>query len=354
MAKSEKLKAELKVILSNAKEMDAVRESLGILFPRLVSELDLVVSSDQMDVGSRLRSRRLSQSDFSASYFRLDPKPFTWSRSEIEGVINSDDPFSVFNEFHRKIEQSPPSERSRLARIYLDILRSSFESIITITQLWLDAIVLNSFDLIRKDDDVGEAFSFSNADRLRSLVVKALERLSEDDRGRIFLASVLAADDLTLLCGAFRTIAGDVRADGVNPGRVGFGFGDWTDRLRDHLLSRVRELAETAQIWSQASPRDLLWFWWGSVEGQEVYEFVSKSIDSGAGLSSILEITIGKITSSSGSFERVNHKIWSEIIDMARLEQVALSIFANATNPDDQARAGRFLKALEKGRDEDW
>ncbi len=354
MAQSDKFKSELKAILSAAKEVDAVRECLGILFPRLVSELDLVVSSDQMDVGSRFRSRRLSQSDFSASYFRLDPKPFTWSRSEIENVINSDDPFSAFDVFDRKIEQSPPSERSRLTRIFLDILGSAFEGVITITNSWLNAIVLNSVDLIQKYDDVGGAFSFSNADRLRSLIVKALDRLSAEERGQVFSASISVADDLTLLCGVFRTIAGDVRTDGVNPGRVGFGFGDWTDRLRDQLLIRVRELAVTAQIWSQASPRDLLWFWWGSVEGQEVYEYVSRSIDSSAGLSSLLEITIGQITSSSGSFERVNHKIWSEIVDMARLEQVALSILANAANPDDQARADRFLKALEKGRNEDW
>ncbi len=354
MAGSEKFGAELKQILSTAQNPDSVRECLGVLFPRLISELDLVLSTDQMDGKARLRNRRLSQSDSAWSYFRLDPKPFTWSHSEIEGMLRAENPVSAFDEFNEKLRYAPKSERQRLRRVYFDILSAHFERDIEITQAWIDAILLNSRDLIQVDDATTGVFSFSTTDRLRILLIRALEQLNEERRAELFIQAISAAEDLTLLCEVFRSIAGDLRVDGVKPGRVGFGFGAPTEMLRNQLLARVRRLAMSGAIWSQAEPGKLLWFWWGSGDEQEVKTFVSRAIKTDDGLYNMLDITIGKVSSSSGNFERVNEKSWSNIVNIEELEEAAKSIVANPGKTTDHARAHRFLQALKIGREEDW
>jgi hypothetical protein len=135
----------------------------------------------------------------------------------------------------------------------------------------------------------------------------------------------------------------------VKASRDGFNFGEEESSIRNLLLDRVRVAAETGEIWSQAKPDRLLWFWSGSDEASEVKVFADKAMTSSVGLRKLLEITISKVSSSAGDYERVA-SAWEKIVDLNALCKHAAELIEAANNDHDVSLARRFLDALEKGQ----
>jgi hypothetical protein len=86
-----------------------------------------------------------------------------------------------------------------------------------------------------------------------------------DGRSNLLLPAIQRAADISILCDLVRSLAGDRHPDGAQSERESAAFGDSTDIIRDELLARVRALAATNQIWIQAQPAHVIWFWWGAI-----------------------------------------------------------------------------------------
>lgn len=353
MADPSKLQSDLEEWVKGAKQPDAAREALGILFPKAAKALAVALPPEDSDRFSRKRTFRISEGIHTEAYFRLDPQPATWSRSEIEGFMTPHGAEAAFAALRQRQEGIAPGGQARLRGQFLDALEGAFRDDLELSQSWLDAIVLNSVDLIKSTDYAGGFFGFSNVDRLRSLLTKAISKLGVQQRAKIFLQSVETAKDLSLLADVFRGLIGDVHSGGYQPRSTSIDFGSETEVIRALLVDRIRHLAASGDIWDQVRPGDLLWFWWGSGDRAEIVTFTRAAVGTEKGLAGLLDVPVSLVISTGGNFERVNEKSWDDMIDLNLLDQLAAKII-DAPGEDPKTHlALRFRAALRKGRDED-
>jgi hypothetical protein len=340
----------LETMLSGAKSREAVRSALAQLFPKAEKALRTYVPDDSDDRNERKRQRRLSEKDFAAVYFRLDPQPASWSRSEIGTILNSTNPAEALNEVESRVNSAPENDRPRMRRLFLEALDGAFGVRRPFNLDWFKALVDAGPSFIAMGDHTTQfLYTFDNSDRLRWILIHALDGLLPENRAQLMQGIIPEARDISLLCDIFRTIARDLHKQGAKDERQTPSFGDSTESIREALLARVRELARTNQIWSQSQPDRILWFWWGSDRQIEVNEFTDRAMDSGDGLRGLLHVTIGVVRSTEGDYENVNSSSWSKIVDLNKLAERAGTL---KSSPDeaDQRLAERFLNALDRGR----
>jgi len=153
----------------------------------------------------------------------------------------------------------------------LEALDGAFGVLRPFSSTWFKALVDASPSFIATADETKQfVYRFDNADRLRWVLIHALEGLLPENRAQLMMAVIPQARDISILCDIFRTIARDLHEGGAKNERQATSFGNLTDATREALLGRVRELAQTNQIWSQSQPSRLLWFWWGCSLENEV------------------------------------------------------------------------------------
>jgi hypothetical protein len=337
--------------LEASRNRKACDNALALLFPRvrkLNDSIDIVLGSETRDRGSH----RIWDTEYSSSYFALNPRPGTWGLSEIHDVIEAEAPDAAFTKIASKIGAAATGDRREMRRSFLDVLDNEFDPRKSNSPQWLLALLDAApvFITRRYDDEGGDIF-FRNADRLRRIVARALEPLQPTERAKLVLDWVSSVRDLTILCDVVRGVAGDKRAGGAS-GSSGLGFGSQTDEIRGALLERVRALAARGELWSQADPTDILWFWWGCDVGDEVRAFTDEAMRQPFGLRSLLELTVSRIASSSGDYDIVKREMWSKNVDIGNLENRAHGLLNDNPSTEDAEVAERFLKALEKGVDD--
>ena len=304
---------------------------------------------DDSDINARRLKRRLSQKDFTDSYFSLSPESDSWGRSEFETIIKGS-PSDAFTQLTEKVGRTSKSKRSDVRRIFLELLDSKFSSAPELNQEWLNAIIAASPDLLsEKDEESKFLFSVDNEDRLRWIIVNGLRQLSPAAQIGLLKSAIITAGDLTVLTDVVRGIIGDANPDYTKAHREGFDFGDDESVIRNLLLDRVRVAAATGDIWGQARPDRLLWFWSGSGAASELSTFADKAMTSSVGLRKLLEITIGKVRSTAGDYERVP-KSWEKIVDLNALRKLASELIEAPNDDSDIKLARRFLDALEKSK----
>lgn len=334
--------------VAEAKDPVAARQALALLFPKAEKVLNTYLTIRYSKTKSSMRGRRISMSDFAHAYFRLDPQPATWGRSEIEAVLDSTDPLSALQAIEEKIERAPLQARNRLRRIFLESLEDAFGEDRAFTLEWLNALVeLAPRYIATKDEDDGGLFFIDSSFRIRSVITQALMALSTEERSPIVEAAIRQAKDISVLCDVVRGMAGDRHAEGVEESESRGGFGSRTDIVRQELYDRVKELAADGQIWSQAAPEEILWFWWGLDQEAEVRSFLNRSFDDKRALFSLFDITVGQVRSSSGNFERVGQD-WRKILDLEELGKRAQIIEEQSADEGERALAKRYLSALAK------
>ena len=242
-------------MLSQAKSREAVRNALAQLFPKAEAALRTYVPRDIGDRNERKRQHRLSEKDFAPAYFRLDPQPASWSRSEIDAILNSPNPAEALNEVKSRVTAAPEGERSRLRRLFLEALDGAFGIHRPFNLVWFRALLdLGPSFIEARDETTQFLYTFDNADRLRWILIHALEALLPENRAQLTVAVIPLVADISILCDIFRTIAKDRHEEGATDERKATSFGDQTDTIRESLLSRARGLAKTNQIWSQVLP----------------------------------------------------------------------------------------------------
>jgi hypothetical protein len=330
-----------------AKNQEAAKNTLALLFPKVEQSIETSVSSDD-DINARRRKRRISLIDFSKSYFALSPDSNSWGQKEFEAAIKMT-PAQAFTALQTKLDSASPRDQSDLRRIFIELLDSEFGSTRELTEDWLNKLVEESPKLIlNKDEESKFLFSFDNKDRLRWLIVNALARLPVERVNALIKTAIQSATDLTLLTDIVRGIAGDSHPEGGKrePGRV--NFGNETESIQEMLIARIRDLARTGEIWNQSRPDELLWFWWGLNKEDEVKAFTAEAMNTPAGLRGLLGRSPSTVVSSSGNYERVS-PIWRHLVDLDELRRKAVALMRTGDEAELQL-VERFLAALERGQ----
>ena len=345
MSGKEKIKAELTHLLQHAKHAAAAREALVVLFPKLGNILDLPTSEYVEDRG-RAPKRRIAKSDFAKSYFQLSPDQTIWSKSQSDALALAN-PKMAFQAFQERFASTPANNRPKLRRVFIDLLSSIISQNPSSRQDWFMALIDNARVLLNEPPakDVG-LFDLSIDAQITMLLSDILKPLDLNDRGHIIGGAISHAVDISFLCDIFRLFVGDKEAAG-NAGGKEDAFGENTDALRERLTARVRSVAESGALYSQVRPQDILWFWWGAGHGVEVREHTTRAMEDKSRLDSLLSICVSRVLSTEGSYDHVDQKSWSKIVNLDELKRIATAI---VKNPDDfsYTTAQRFLTALSR------
>lgn len=336
----------LSKILENATQVPkAARSAIGLLFPKMRERLGGFFS---MNDETTIRiERRISNSDFSPSYFRLEPASQTWGKTEIENIALSLDPATAIKEAHLRINALPKEDRAERQRLLFEQLEEFFESgKAAFSQAWFDTIVWLSPEYIRSYNPSDELlFSFDNITRLRRVMYRGMKQSNEDERARYYRNGVPIAADISLLCSFFRMVSRDLRKDGSSDYDSDVGFGPKENEIRILLLQKIKTFAATGLIWLQAAPDQVLWFWWANGLDGEVWKFTSSQLETPDGQRNLMEFSLGLVRSTGGNYERVP-KIVGKILDLDKLKSIAEK--SSASGGEQSLIALRFLRGLER------
>jgi hypothetical protein len=340
----------VETMLGHAKSREAARNALAQLFPKVASALRSYIPRDSEDRNERKRRHRISEKDSAAAYFRLDPQPASWGRSEIDLVLRSEDPSEALSKIEARVSAAPEADRPRLRRLFLEALDGAFGVTRPFSLMWFQALLnIGPSYVAARDEATQFLYTFDNADRIRWIIIHALETMLPENRAALVEGVIPHARDISILCDVVRTIAGDRHVGGARDRREVAGFGDLTDSIRNELLSRVRLLAQTNQIWLQSQPDRILWFWWGSDFEVEVHNFTKKAMETEDGLRGLLDVPVSMVYSTEGNYEHIGVSSWSKIVDLDELAKRATAL-TSSLNDSDKRLALRFLDALERGK----
>lgn len=348
MAKDDEiaLKKAIEAALSRAKNTPAARRAIAALFPKAKSALREYGFPETQDRAERYQARRISISDFATAYFSLQPQPATWGKVELEEIFDQADPAISFAKMKEKVSNAAEMDRPRLRRLFLDALANAFTEKRRFTSAWLVAIADASPEFIQIRDDDFSLFATDNKTRLLRVIYRGLDTLPIPRRKEVVKPVISYAYDITLLCSFLRSVAGDLRENGAK--RRSEFLGDEIEHLREMLLMRVQDLAAKGNIWSQADPDELIWFWWGCDLDNEVIAFLKEQMQDPTTLKNLLNVTVSLVRSTRGNFERVRTRDWGKLIDLDELRRRASDLLINAENDQDRYIAERFIRAWER------
>lgn len=346
-----KLSQILESMLSHAKSREATQNALAQLFPKAEAALHTFVPRHSESRNERKRQHRISERDVAPAYFRLDPQPASWGRSELNSVLDSTDPIEAMNKVEERVNSAPESDRPRLRRLFLEALDGAFGVTRPFNLAWLQALLHFAPSYVAARDEAAVfLYTLDNADRLRWIIIHALEGLLPENRATLMLAAIPETKDISILCDVVRTIARDLNPEGAGDELYSAGFGDHTSAVRNALLARVRSLAQSNEIWAQAEPSHILWFWWGSDLQAEVREFTSQAMETEKGVRGLLDAPVSVVHSTEGNYEHVAISNWSKLVNLDELASYAHEIIELSSDESDRKLAERFLTALEQGK----
>src|SRR4051794_26788055 len=120
-----KLQDKLEAALKSAAAPDAARNLMALLFPKVGRLLETDVSGSLSD-SEQWDQRRIFQRDFASTYFRLDPQPVSWGRSELATILSNPNPTDALSLAQARIDSAVERERPRLLRLFLNSLIGAF------------------------------------------------------------------------------------------------------------------------------------------------------------------------------------------------------------------------------------
>lgn len=342
---NKELAASLKELTDAAKNPEGARNILAMLFPKADQVLETYISNEQGNQYALKRQRRISQQEFASTYFRLDPVPISWSRSELEELFKLG-PQRALDAVEARVEKYDEKDNARLRRQFLEFLTAALSQRGAFSSEWFYRLMMVSpMYILRRERKPWDLLSDDGFMIFDRLLFQALRPLSPDERYLLIVEKLSQLEDLSVFAGFFRSAAGDTNPDGSRTKDVPF-FGARTEELRDQLVAMVRQLALSGQFWDQISPVQLLWFWWGANHEEEVREFLLKSMHDPTTLERVLDASISPVVSSAGNYERVSRS-FERLIDLNVLKERALDLLDRAPN-ENTTTVTRFLRALER------
>jgi hypothetical protein len=265
--------------------------------------------------------------------------------AQIESLIAQATPKGAFASFEAWIDGFPDAERPRLRNEILEGLKSRIPTEPSLTQEWLNALFAASGAYLR----AGQGASVypdgtSLAECLCALVRAAFAMLSEAERVALFRALLPDLSDLSLACLLLANSADDHMAEAL--------FGSAVAELRGLLQPRVEKLGASGELWQQAAPAAVLWFWWRFAQEDRVYAFVKASMNDARSLAVMFDMLVEPAPPGTTGGDLIAVRRWSKIIDFQSLEKAAVQLALTGASRDDRRRARRFLDAFGNGKSE--
>src|SRR5262249_46307469 len=115
----EKLAESLKALTDAARNPEGARNILALLFPKADQILETYVPTEHPEQAhERMRARRISHRDSAPVYFRLDPTPVSWSRPELEEIMELG-PEKAFAVVEERVSKFPEKDNAHLRRLFI-------------------------------------------------------------------------------------------------------------------------------------------------------------------------------------------------------------------------------------------
>ncbi len=265
--------------------------------------------------------------------------------AQIEQLFAQSTPACAFALLEASLNKCPDAERLRLRGVVLDILEARISNETPLTGDWLKAVFEASVAYLRAGQG-GAAYpdGKSLADRLCTLVRAALALMSPPERVALFRAILPELSDVSLACLLLRSSADDQVAEAL--------FGPAVTELRSILQPCVEKLGARGDLWQQAAPAAVLWFWWSFAQEDRLYAFVKASMRDSRSLAALLDMIVEPAVPNSSGVDLVAVRRWSKIIDFGGLEKEALQLALSGASREDRRRARRFLDAFGNGKSE--
>lgn len=285
---------------------------------------------------------------------QIDAQPKSAVRSvEIAALLSSVSPSEALATLEERIANLPSGDVPSFRRQIIESLDAAFRSGTSFTRDWLKAILEAAPIYIRAKDERREpSAAKSLEEQLHELLARAMETKTPFDRGDLVGSVIAELRDISLLCHFFRSVDEDWTAERAKRDAKETYFGEYTEGLRNQLLNRVLGLAKTDELWLQASPSSILWFWWGCDQEQQVYVFTKKAMQQTNSLVALLNVPVERSCSSDGDYDLIQVRRWSKIIDFHTLENRALELALSGPSREARTRARRFLDAYATGKSE--
>lgn len=302
-----------------ASNKGAAGAALGILFPSLSKFLDTFVPTS--DVGTFDKIYGISSKDTALDYFQMHPKKFAWGPIDVDLIVRSNKPEVALGILNEKIASDDFGDKALVRTKFLEVIQIAFElERIEVSGDWIGMLIQISPEFIRySDQDKSGLFKHDNLDRMRWTIAAGFRKLTPQMRGVIFLESAISAEDISLACDLFRSLAGDLHPSGAQRKEPELSFGSEAQEtiIRESLLKRIYSLRDERKLFDQADAISIIWFWWGSNEVEQVRAYLKGALenagrDSGILIRSIVEKHLG----TPGVFKRT----WSYVLDVAQLE----------------------------------
>lgn len=263
-----------------------------------------------------------------------------WEGADIEALLESDSPSQALASIEARLAASPAADRPLLRRQILEALETAFGRGKALTREWLEAILAASPNYLRASDETRRPVSTpSNQERLCALLIGGLEVTPPPERGQLIGSLIRDLEDVSLVCALFCSVAAEEAF-----------FGACAGALRDDLLDRVSLFAKSGELWAQAAPSSLLWFWFACGQEQDVYIFTQRSMREAGALRPLLEMAIDRVHASDGEHDVIAVRRWSKIIDFNGLEKRAVELVLSGAAKADRHSARRFLDAYANGK----
>ena len=258
---------------------------------------------------------------------------------EIEALFSNAPPGEAFASIEARLRACPEAETNIQRSLVLDCVEAFVRNRPRESD-WVAAIFAASPAYLRKGQGPA-APAAPMEDRLRALIGAAFGPGAPVERSVQIFALLPDLADISLVCALLHKGSGDLAPEDL--------FGAELITLKTCLCACVERLAAKGEIWLQAAPSAILWFWWVAQEDR-VYAFVKSSMMDPRGVTALLDMIVE--TSETDGTLVIAVRRWSKLVDFQSLEKHALQLALNGSSRDDRTRARRFLDAFGNGKSE--
>ena len=346
MAK-EDLKASFEQVLEKFDKANktAVRNALTILFPNHKGEFGGFSSSSS---NTPLFGARLANKEYSENYFSLSLKNHLIPKFLLDLISKGDTFEDGIDQVLLYINKNdlPQENKKRALSILTRAIYEFIDSTEMITPHSVVKIIRESARILELSSNADRKFfELSALDRLRGALVRAIQKMKDDERETALNASVNGSQDLTLICEVFRSFVGDKISEGAKGLFSETAVPSELQSVREALYEKALNKLNQQDFWEQIDPAEVLWFIWGGGFGDHLKHVLSNFLQKDHVRSSGLLKTMPRLVlSTAGNYFAVN-ATWWQIIDRELATETAKSLSLSGT-AREVAISHDFLEAI--------
>ncbi|WOI10771.1 P-loop NTPase fold protein [Thalassospira lucentensis] len=297
------------------------------------------------------RAHLFSNPSSAEVYFDLDPNRSPIHKIVLEKLTPLEAPKGLLRQSISELISS--SEHRQSIRPTLEALSSYFFERDTCLSIeWAEELRDVAEILIAQAPPRSSALLSTNDEIIVSMFKNGLSRCDRDDQIEILTSLINKGEDLSFACKIIRDLIGDLKSEGYKTSSI-FTLPQ-EESFREILTYRIRKIATEHKIFNQLSPSNLIWFWWGVDEKNEVRDFISMTLDQEEStLCALLQMLIGKVFTSDGVFEKTSPRSLELLASTSSFLCAAERLSKSAIESHREV-ANRFKNAVKVGESGDW